>query len=229
MTGRLRYLSALTPSPGAQMELNPYRKLLSMNKILTISCFLTLVGSLALAAPKVGQPAPAFSATDIEGKQHKLADYKGKIVVLEAYNYDCPFCANHYKGGAMQGLQEKLVKEGVVWLIVNSTAKGHASYRSPEAAKKEWARHEIKASAWIDDSSGKLGRLYGMRTTPHLIVIDQNGRVAYDGAIDDNPSASGDPRKAKNYVQAAAQQLLAGESVAVAQTKPYGCSVKYGK
>jgi len=191
---------------------------------------LTLMGVFAAAAwgaAEVGKPAPDFTAKDIQGKTHRLSDYKGRIVVLEAYNLDCPFVKNHYKSGAMQELQAELTGKGVIWLVVNSVAAGNPSHRSPEAAQKEWAAQKIKATAWIDDSSGELGRKYGMRTTPHMFVINSDGVLAYAGAIDDRAAANGDPRTARNYVREAVEKLKAGAAVAVAETKPYGCGVKY--
>jgi peroxiredoxin len=180
-----------------------------------------------LAAAEIGNPAPDFTATDINGKTHTLADYKGKLVVLEAYNLDCPFCRNHYKTGAMQELQTELTGKGVVWLIVNSVNPNNPSHRSAEAARKEWDAQKIKATAWLDDSSGQLGKAYGMKTTPHCFVIATDGTLAYQGAIDDRAETDGDPRKARNYVSEAVKALLAGEKVAVTQTKSYGCGVKY--
>ncbi len=183
---------------------------------------------LNLNAVEIGQPAPGFTAQDINGKTHKLSDYQGKIVVLEAYNLDCPFCANHFKTGAMQELQAEMTQKGVIWLLINSVNADHPSHRTPEQAQKEWEQQGIKATAWLDDSSGTIGRAYGLRTTPQMIVIDQEGKVAYDGAIDDRPSPKGDPRTARNYLREAVNALLAGNPVEVAETKPYGCSVKYG-
>ena len=185
-------------------------------------------GAVLAAAPEVGQPAPDFSATDINGKTVKLSDFKGKIVVLESYNLDCPYCRNHYKTGAMQELQKELTSGGVVFLVVNSVAASNPSHRTPDAARKEWAEQKMNATTWIDDSTGELGHEYGMRTTPHLFVIDQSGNLAYQGAIDDRPSPQGDPRTAHNYVRDAIKQLQAGQKVVVSQTKPYGCGVKYG-
>jgi peroxiredoxin len=199
-----------------------------MKTTLTTLCGI-VASALLLHAVEVGQPAPDFTATDIDGKTHRLADFKGKIVVIEAYNLDCPYCANHYKTGAMQELQAYATSKGVVWLLVNSVNPKHPNYRTREAAKKECEAQKIKATAWIDDSSGTLGKAYGLKTTPHLIIIDKNGNIAYDGAIDDKPATSGDPRKARNYVREALDQLLAGEKVAVTKTKPYGCSVKYAE
>jgi peroxiredoxin len=182
----------------------------------------------ALAAAQISQPAPDFTGTDINGQTRKLSDFKGKVVVLESYNSDCPFCHNQYQTGAMQELQRDLTAKGVVWLLVNSVSPQNPSHRSPEAAQKEWTREKISATAWLDDSSGQIGKLYGMRTTPHMFVIDQNGVLVYEGAIDDHPSPQGDPRKARNYVRQAVNNLQSGQKVDVTQTKPYGCSVKYG-
>ncbi len=128
----------------------------------------------------------------------------------------------------MQALQEDLTSKGVVWLVVNSVSPKNPSHRSPEAAKKEWAKEKMHATAWLDDSSGKIGKAYGMRTTPDMFVINKEGILVYAGAIDDRPATDGDPRTARNYVREAVQELQAGQKLAVSATKPYGCSVKYG-
>jgi hypothetical protein len=137
------------------------------------------------------------------------------------------FCANHFKTGAMQELQAEATAKGVVWLLVNSANPKSGSHRNPAAAKKEWDQQKIKASAWIDDSNGRVGKAYGLKTTPHMIVIDKNGEVAHNGAIDDKPEPEGDPRKARNYVREAIKSLIAGQPVQTASTKPYGCGIKY--
>jgi len=190
-----------------------------------------ILAGLAIAAGavavEIGKPAPDFTGTDINGKTVKLSDYQGRIVVLESYNSDCPFCHNHYRTGAMQELQRDLAAKGVVWLLVNSVNAKNFSYRPPEQARKEWSDSKIAATAWLDDHTGDIGHLYGMKTTPHCFVVAADGTLAYDGAIDDFPSPQGDPRKAKNYVRAAVDELLAGKPVTVSQTKPYGCAVKY--
>jgi peroxiredoxin len=196
-----------------------------MKKVLAL--FTTLALAASTFAVEIGKPAPDFTGTDIIGKTVKLSDYKGKIVVIESYNSDCPFCHNHYATGAMQELQRDLAAKGVVWLLVDSVNTKNFSYRTPEQARKESADLKIAATAWIDDHTGDIGHLYDMKTTPHVFVIATDGTLVYDGAIDNRPEPSGDPRTAKNYVRAAVDELLAGKPVTVAQTKPYGCGVHY--
>jgi peroxiredoxin len=196
------------------------KSILSLTALLASTLFV-------LAEAEVGKPAPTFTSKDTNGKSHSFAEFKGKIVVLEAYNLDCPFCANHFKTGAMQELQGYATSKGAIWLVVNSVHAKHPSYRTPEAAKKEFVAQKMKATGWIDDSDGNIGKAYGLKTTPHMIVIDQNGLVAYKGAIDNKPSDEGDPRTARNYVREALDSLMAGKAVAVTKTQPYGCGVKY--
>jgi peroxiredoxin len=198
-----------------------------MKKILSVCAAVLLAAETCFSAADVGKPAPDFTAKDINGKIHKLSDYKGKIVVLEAYNLDCPFCANHFKTGAMQELQGEMTGKGIVWLMVNSVNPKNKSHRAPEKAKQEWTAQKMKATAWLDDGSGEIGKLYGMKTTPHMFVINKDGVLVYQGAIDDQPIPEGDPRKAKNYVRTAVSALIEGKPVTVKQTKSYGCPVKY--
>jgi peroxiredoxin len=193
----------------------------------TLLTFTLALFTSAAFAVDIGKPAPDFTAADINGKEHKLSDYKGRIVVLESYNLDCPYCANHFKTGAMQELQGEMTARGVIWLMVNSVNPKHPSHRTAEQAQKEWAKEGLKASAWLDDSSGTIGKAYGMKTTPHMFVIGKDGNLAYQGAIDDRASSSGDPRKARNYVKEAVDDLLLGKKIEVAETRSYGCSVKY--
>jgi len=193
----------------------------------TFALFAALTLASAALAVETGKPAPDFTGTDINGKTVKLSDYKGKIVVIESYNSDCPFCNNQYKTGAMQELQNDLASKGVVWLLVNSVNPNNSSHRTPDQAKQEIAEKKIVATAWLDDSSGAVGHLYGMKTTPHMFVVDKDGTLAYAGAIDDKPTPNHDPKTARNYVREAVDALITGKPVPVAQTKPYGCSVKY--
>lgn len=199
-----------------------------MNAKLLLVPMVALIGQLTvLGQAKVGQPAPDFAGADVNGRTHRLSDYRGKIVVIEAYNPECPFSGNHYKTGAMQALQGNVITKGVVWLVVNSSPAGSPAYRKPDAARKEFADLGMKASALIDDSTGAIGKRYGLQTTPQAVVIDQQGVVAYAGAIDDRAVSSGDPRTARNYVRQAIEALIAGKPVPVGETKPYGSSIKY--
>jgi len=196
-----------------------------MKRILTSLFAVTLAASAF--ALDINKPAPDFSGTDINGKTVKLSDFKGKIIVIESYNSDCPFCNNQYKTGAMPELQKELAAKGVVWLIVNSVNPKNPSHRTADQAKAEFGAKNITAAAWIDDSSGAIGHLYGMQTTPQMFVIDKDGKLVYDGAIDDQPDPSHDPKTAHNYVKETVNDLLTGKPVEVSQTKPYGCGVKY--
>jgi len=191
-----------------------------MKKTLITLSGLVLTCGLAFADAEVGKAAPDFTVTDVNGKAHKLSDYKGKIVVVESYNLDCPYVANHYNTGAMQELQGNVTSKDVVWLTVNS------SYDDAAKAKKEVADKKIKSTV-VYDPAGKIGKAYGFKTTPHMVVVGKDGKVAYNGAIDDKAETEGDPRAAKNYVKDAVAKLQSGQPVAVAKTKPYGCGVKY--
>ena len=177
---------------------------------------------------QVGKKAPDFTLNDLQGKEHQLSDYRGKIVVLESLNFGCPYVRNHYETGAMQELQKWAKKQDVVWIQVNSVAPSHPNYVTPKEAQEQKKQYDVKSTAWLQDPKGKVGRTYGMKTTPHMFIIDKDGTLVYDGAIDDRPSTRGNPRTAHNYVEAALKSLLNGESIDVQRTKPYGCSVKYG-
>ena len=192
----------------------------------TFTLLIALAGATLAFAAELGQPAPDFTATDINGKTVKLTDYQGKIVVLESFNPDCPFDHNHYQGAA-QELQKEFTGQGVVWLLVNSVSPKNSSHRTAAEAQQEWKDLKLAATAWIDDSDGTIGHRYGMKTTPHVFVVSKEGALVYDGAMDDRAQPFGDPRTAKNYVRAAVENLLAGKPVAVAHTKPYGCAVHY--
>ena len=183
----------------------------------------------AQAPATVGQPAPVFIARDTAGRSVSLGDFKGKTVVLEWVNPGCPYVQKHYRSANMQGTQREASSKGVVWLSINSTASDHPDYRAP-AALAEWMQSQQAApSATLMDTEGKIGRAYGARTTPHMYVIDAKGTLVYAGAIDNRPSANtSDVVGATNHVKAAMAETLAGKAVSVAQTRAYGCSVKYG-
>lgn len=184
--------------------------------------------SFAFGEAKVGQAAPDFEVKDATGQTRKLSDYKGKNVVLEWYNKDCPYVKKHYGAGNMQKLQTELAGKGVAWLTVLSSAKGKQGFLTPEETIKNGQKENSKAEAFLMDADGKIGQMYGAKTTPHLFLIDAKGVLRYNGAIDSNDSA--DPAtiaKAENYLLAATTSVLKGEKIAKETTKPYGCSVKY--
>lgn len=190
-------------------------------------CALALSGP-AQAAPELGKPAPDFTRTDTNGISHKLSDLKGKIVVLEWTNPECPFVVKHYDSKNMQGLQTKYTEAGVTWLTVNSSAEGKQGNLTGEAANTYIKDHDAKQTAYLLDPTGEIGKLYDAKTTPHMFIIDKEGTLVYAGAIDDNDSANpADAATAKNYVSTALDEVIAGKPVTEAQTKPYGCSVKY--
>lgn len=189
---------------------------------------LALSAAPALAAPEIGKAAPDFTATDSNGKEHKLSDYKGKIVVLEWNNPECPYVKKHYDAKNMQKLQEEKTTKGIVWLTVNSGAEGKQGHLTGAAANAYIAEKGAKQTAYLIDAKGEVGKAYEAKTTPHMFVIDKEGNLVYDGAIDDNDSANpADAATAKNYVSAAIDALEAGKTVETSKTKPYGCGVKY--
>jgi peroxiredoxin len=180
------------------------------------------------AAATVGQPAPAFSATDVNGKPVSLADFKGKHVVLEWMNPGCPFVKKHYDSGNMPATQKDALAKGAVWLSVNSTAKDASDYKEPAALSAWFASQNAKPTAALIDADGTIGKAYGARTTPHMFIIDPQGKVVYAGAIDSKPTPDpADVKTATNYVSQALGESMAGKPVSKAVTQSYGCSVKY--
>jgi peroxiredoxin len=194
--------------------------------------FTLLATSLAFAAAHaatVGQAAPDFALTDVNGKQVKLSDFKGKHVVLEWTNPNCPFVVKHYGSNNMQGLQKEKTAKNVVWLAVNSTAKSHQDYMAPAAlSSKMIGEWKGAPTHLLMDESGKVGQSYQAKTTPHMYVIDPSGKLVFAGGIDDKRSANpADVKTAKNFVRAALDESMAGKPVSVATATPYGCSIKY--
>lgn len=182
----------------------------------------------AVAKPEIGKPAPDFAAKDIDGKEQKLSAYKGKIVVLEWNNPECPFVKKHYDSGNMQGLQHYAKGKGVVWLAVNSGAPGKQGNMDNAKAHEVLKERKSEVTAYIPDPDGTIGHLYDAKTTPHMFVVDKNGDLAYAGAIDDKPGVKQEEiNGAKNYVKEAVDALAAGNPVKTASTTAYGCQVKY--
>ena len=181
------------------------------------------------AAPRVGEPAPDFAATDTYGNTVHLSDYKGKTVVLEWTNHQCPFVRKHYSSGNMQAHQKAATAEGVVWLSIISSAPGTQGYVTAEQANELTTERDASPTKVLLDPKGTVGHLYDARTTPGMYVIDAKGMLRYMGAIDDTPTASvADLKTARSYVTPALAAVLEGGTVDPAVTRPYGCSVKYG-
>ncbi len=186
--------------------------------------------SVLLQAARVGEPAPEFTATDSNGQSHALSAYRGKFVVLEWHNRDCPYTHKHYASGNMERLQQKWTARGVVWFTVISSAPGKQGYVTADEENAYIREVHAAPTAVLLDPEGKLGRLYGAKTTPHMFVIDPDGKLVYDGAIDDKPTTDvSDIAAAHNYVDAALTAAIAGQPVEVSVTRPYGCSVKYAR
>lgn len=193
-----------------------------------LAVVLVLAAVAAQAAAEVGAPAPAFTAVDSNGRTHALADFRGKTVVLEWTNHDCPFVIKHYGTGNMQALQREATASGIVWLAVISSAPGEQGHVSGSEANAIAQSREAAPTAILLDPDGTIGRAYGARTTPHMYIIDPAGTLMYMGGIDDRPTADrADIIGAKNFVRAALGDLAAGRPVGTPTSRPYGCSVKY--
>jgi len=197
-------------------------------RIATTTLILTLASGSAFAL-KPGEAAPEFHGTDSNGKTQSLAQYRGKFVVLEWANQGCPYEQKHYKSGNMESLQKQWTAKGVVWLSVISSAPGEQGYVTPPEENDYLTKMHAAPTAAILDPSGTIGRLYGAKTTPHMFIIDPQGKLVYEGALDDQPTP--DPASLKgahNYVSEALEDAMAGKPVPTPVTRPYGCSVKYG-
>ncbi len=189
---------------------------------------LTFIAGAASAGVRLGEPAPDFEGTDTGGKVHRLADYRGKVLVLEWTNHDCPFVRKHYGSGNMQTQQREAAAKGVVWLSVISSAPGHQGHVSRAEADMLTRSRNAAPQAVILDPTGTIGRAYDARTTPHMYIIDEAGRLAYMGGIDSiTTSNPKDIPRAAQYVRLALEEITAGKPVSTPVTRPYGCSVKY--
>jgi peroxiredoxin len=202
------------------------RTLARLKLILAITAIISL--SLSAYAVRVGDPAPDFTATDSHGQTQKLSQYKGKFVVLEWTNNGCPYTRKHYDSGNMQSLQKQWTARGVVWLTILSSASGEQGYMTASQENAYIAKVHADPTAAILDPWGTIGHMYAAKTTPHMFVIDPSGKLIYDGAIDDHATTdTSDIPSSRNYVSAALTSAMAGQPVATAYTRPYGCSVKY--
>ena len=200
--------------------------MIKMNMFL-LYCVLFL-GECLAAGPLVGQPAPDFSAVDTDGDSWTLADLKGKTVVLEWTNHECPYVRKHYATRNMQSLQKEATGKNFVWLSVISSAPGKQGHVDPEEASRLTEERNAFPKAVLLDETGEMGRAYNASTTPHMFIIGPDGILLYMGGIDDRPTSNvKDVERAENYVRKAFADLTAGRRVAQANTRPYGCSVKY--
>ena len=205
---------------------NPIR--LAATALLAAVALTTTATHTARAIPAPGQPAPDFSLADAAGKKRSLSEFKGKTVVLEWTNPECPFVKKHYGSGNLPKLQQYAKDKGVVWLAVDSSAAGKEGYLSPDAAKAAAKKEYANCTDLLLDPDGATGKLYGAKATPHMFVINPEGKLLYAGAIDSIPSADvNDIPRAENYVRVALDEALAGQPVKTTATKAYGCSVKY--
>ena len=187
-----------------------------------------IVAEPASAAPVVGQPAPNFILADTNGRPVNLADFRGRTVVLEWNNPECPFVRKHYGSGNMQRTQAAAARDGVVWLTINSSAPGNQGHMNGTQARAFVTSSGARPTAYLLDPRGVVGRVYDARTTPHMYVINGQGTLVYAGGIDDRPTANpADIEGARNHVLAALSDLRAGRAVSVATSRPYGCNVKY--
>jgi len=194
---------------------------------MVLACVPLLLMITAFAV-RIGDPAPDFTAVDSNGKSQSLHAYKGKYVVLEWHNQGCPYTKKHYESGNMERLQKEWTSKGVVWFTVISSAPGTQGYVTPTQENEYLKQMNAVPTAVLMDSGGTLGHLYAAKTTPHMYIIDPNGVLIYNGAIDDHPTSDqADIASSKNYVQNALTEALAGKPVTDPATQPYGCSVKY--
>jgi len=186
--------------------------------------------SLFAASPAVGSAAPDFSVTDSKGKTQSVSQYKGKTVVLEWFNPECPFVKKHYGSNNMQKLQDEFTGKGVVWLTIDSSAAGKEGNLTAEQANAKMTEWKMKSSAFLLDPDGKAGQTYGAKNTPHMFIINPDGKLIYAGAIDSKASPNpADIPTSTNYVKVALDESMSGKPVSNPATKPYGCSIKYNQ
>ncbi len=198
--------------------------LMKLHSLLRIAALMAVLGLVPVSAATVGQPAPQFSLPDLNGQTVSLEEHRGKVVVLEWVNPECPFVVRHYRSGNMPALQREMREQGVVWITVNSGSQGEQGDYAPAAAMDWMKKVEASPTAYLRDTAGEVGRLYKAKTTPHMYVIDPQGTLVYQGAIDSNRRSH---EGAENYVRAAVTAIKAGTAPAKTNTEPYGCGIKY--
>jgi peroxiredoxin len=201
-----------------------------MKTKLLLSAVACLASTSLFAAdsPAIGSAAPDFAVTDSKNRPQSISQYKGKTVVLEWFNPECPFVKKHYGSNNMQKLQDEFTGKGVVWLTIDSSAAGKEGHLTAEQAEKQITEWKMKSTALVLDPDGKAGQAYGAKNTPHMFIINPDGKLIYAGAIDSKPSPKPeDIASSTNYVKAALDESMGGKPVTTASTKPYGCSVKY--
>jgi peroxiredoxin len=199
-----------------------------MKQLLLLPLLTLALNQSVRSAAEPGEAAPEFTLTDSKGTSHKLSDFRGKFVVLEWLNHECPFVKKHYSSGNMQKLQQEYTAKGVVWLSIISSAPGKQGHRTGPQAEADTKDKNAAPTAVLLDPSGEVGKKYDAKTTPEMFVLDKEGKILYAGAIDSIKSTdSADIAKAENHVRQALNAALAGQPVPTPKTKPYGCSVKY--
>lgn len=212
-----------------------------MDRRTALAIGLTAAGALALGTgawmtradaaspgPQVGAPAPAFTAVDSQGQKRSLADFRGKTVVLEWTNHECPFVRKHYETGNMQALQKEATAQGIVWLTIASSASGEQGYVTAAEANALTDKRGAAPTAFLLDPQGTVGQAYNAKVTPHMYVIDPNGTLIYMGGIDDRATTRHeDVKGARNYVREALAAMKEGKPIAATSTRAYGCTIKY--
>jgi len=197
------------------------------NKVV-VSFIMLFSGLIFSQQAKLNEVAPGFTLKDSFEKEYSLSDFEGKIIVLEWINFECPFVKKHYNSNNMQNLQEKYTKDGIIWLAVCSSAKNKQGNFSNDEINRRSENLKTKYLAYLIDENGNVGKMYGAKTTPHMYIINKEGKLVYAGGIDDKPTTDiDDIESAKNYVSAALDELLDGKAVSLQSSTSYGCSVKY--
>ena len=200
-----------------------------MRLLLSFLILTFAINSPVLAELKIGFFGARNHSEGHRGKQISLNSFRGKIVVVEWFNFGCPYVRKHYANNDMQNLQKEYSSKEVIWLTINSTNDSHQDYQDAQETQKLATKIKISSSHIILDEKGDIGRTFGAKTTPHMFVIDSEGKLVYQGAIDDTPDIDEDPKKAKNYVSEALELAIKGDKILINQTNAYGCSIKYAE